>query len=64
MSMCGMQENGGPPTDEEFARHLVTYPDVSWAYRLQGMCVCVFMCCTTLAARYTTLQITYTALHF
>lgn len=29
MSMCGMQENGGPPTDEEFARHLVTYPDVS-----------------------------------
>lgn len=29
MSMCGMQENGGPPTDEEFDRHLVTYPDVS-----------------------------------
>lgn len=44
MSMCGMQENGGPPTDEEFARHLVTYPDVSWAYRLQGMCVCVYLC--------------------
>lgn len=29
MSMCGMHENGGPPTDEEFSRHLVTYPDVS-----------------------------------
>lgn len=29
MSMCGMQENGGPPTDEEFSRQLVTYPDVS-----------------------------------
>lgn len=29
MSMCGMQETGGPPTDEDFDRHLVTYPDVS-----------------------------------
>ncbi|KAM8714331.1 hypothetical protein ACLKA7_014460 [Drosophila subpalustris] len=28
MSMCGMQENGGPPSDEEFDRQLVTYPDV------------------------------------
>lgn len=32
MSMCGMQENGGPPTDEEFDRHLVTYPDVSFKF--------------------------------
>lgn len=44
MSMCGMQENGGPPTDEEFSRQLVTYPDVSWAYSLQCMCVCVHVC--------------------
>ncbi|KAL7737784.1 hypothetical protein ACLKA6_006173 [Drosophila palustris] len=28
MSMCGMQENGGPPSDEEFDRQLVTYPDL------------------------------------
>ncbi|XP_030554752.1 phosphatidate phosphatase LPIN3 isoform X2 [Drosophila novamexicana] len=28
MSMCGMQENGAPPRDEDFDRQLVTYPDV------------------------------------
>ncbi|KAH8261154.1 hypothetical protein KR044_004095 [Drosophila immigrans] len=28
MSMCGMQENGAPPVDEEFDRQLVTYHDV------------------------------------
>ncbi|XP_030554800.1 phosphatidate phosphatase LPIN3 isoform X7 [Drosophila novamexicana] len=27
MSMCGMQENGAPPRDEDFDRQLVTYPD-------------------------------------
>ncbi|XP_032589821.1 phosphatidate phosphatase LPIN3 isoform X4 [Drosophila grimshawi] len=27
MSTCGMQENGAPPTDEMFDRHLITYPD-------------------------------------
>ncbi|XP_070070200.1 phosphatidate phosphatase LPIN3 isoform X3 [Drosophila takahashii] len=28
MSMCGMSEQGAPPSDEEFDRHLVNYPDV------------------------------------
>ncbi|KAH8291115.1 hypothetical protein KR054_008825 [Drosophila jambulina] len=28
MSMCGMPEQGGEPTEEEFNRHLVSYPDV------------------------------------
>ncbi|XP_064544236.1 phosphatidate phosphatase LPIN3 isoform X3 [Drosophila montana] len=28
MSMCGMQENGAPPRDEDFDRQLVTYADV------------------------------------
>ncbi|XP_034655019.1 phosphatidate phosphatase LPIN2 isoform X1 [Drosophila subobscura] len=28
MSMSGMPENGGPPSEEEFDRHLVSYPDV------------------------------------
>ncbi|XP_034108587.1 phosphatidate phosphatase LPIN3 isoform X3 [Drosophila albomicans] len=28
MSMCGMQENGAAPADEEFDRQLVTYHDV------------------------------------
>ncbi|XP_070070199.1 phosphatidate phosphatase LPIN3 isoform X2 [Drosophila takahashii] len=27
MSMCGMSEQGAPPSDEEFDRHLVNYPD-------------------------------------
>ncbi|XP_043663163.1 phosphatidate phosphatase LPIN2 isoform X4 [Drosophila teissieri] len=27
MSMCGMSEQGAPPSDEEFHRHLVNYPD-------------------------------------
>ncbi|XP_064544235.1 phosphatidate phosphatase LPIN3 isoform X2 [Drosophila montana] len=27
MSMCGMQENGAPPRDEDFDRQLVTYAD-------------------------------------
>ncbi|XP_017061324.1 phosphatidate phosphatase LPIN3 isoform X2 [Drosophila ficusphila] len=27
MSMCGMSEQGTPPSDEEFDRHLVNYPD-------------------------------------
>ncbi|XP_034120513.1 phosphatidate phosphatase LPIN2 isoform X4 [Drosophila guanche] len=27
MSMSGMPENGGPPSEEEFDRHLVSYPD-------------------------------------
>ncbi|XP_037717927.1 phosphatidate phosphatase LPIN2 isoform X3 [Drosophila subpulchrella] len=28
MSMCGMSEQGSAPSDEEFDRHLVNYPDV------------------------------------
>ncbi|XP_041565777.1 phosphatidate phosphatase LPIN3 isoform X2 [Drosophila elegans] len=28
MSMCGMSEQGAAPSDEEFDRHLVNYPDV------------------------------------
>ncbi|KRG04414.1 phosphatidate phosphatase LPIN3 isoform X2 [Drosophila mojavensis] len=28
MSMCGMQENGAPPKDDDFDRQLVTYADV------------------------------------
>ncbi|KAH8284612.1 hypothetical protein KR018_005455 [Drosophila ironensis] len=28
MSMCGMPEAGGAPSDEEFNHHLVNYPDV------------------------------------
>ncbi|KAH8402112.1 hypothetical protein KR009_009839 [Drosophila setifemur] len=28
MSMCGMPEQGDAPSDEEFDRHLITYPDV------------------------------------
>ncbi|XP_041447804.1 phosphatidate phosphatase LPIN2 isoform X3 [Drosophila obscura] len=28
MSMTGMPEHGGPPSEEEFDRHLVSYPDV------------------------------------
>ncbi|XP_030388240.1 phosphatidate phosphatase LPIN3 isoform X2 [Scaptodrosophila lebanonensis] len=28
MSMCGMQENGSPPSDADFDRQLVNYPDV------------------------------------
>ncbi|KAH8376251.1 hypothetical protein KR200_011497 [Drosophila serrata] len=28
MSMCGMSEQGGEPTEEEFNSHLVSYPDV------------------------------------
>ncbi|KRJ98357.1 phosphatidate phosphatase LPIN2 isoform X4 [Drosophila yakuba] len=27
MSMCGMSEQGAPPSDKEFDRHLVNYPD-------------------------------------
>lgn len=29
MSMCGMQENGAPPKDDDFDKQLVTYADVS-----------------------------------
>ncbi|XP_033234641.1 phosphatidate phosphatase LPIN3 isoform X2 [Drosophila pseudoobscura] len=28
MSMTGMPEHGGPPSEEDFDRHLVSYPDV------------------------------------
>lgn len=43
MSMCGMSEQGAPPSDEEFDRHLVNYPDVSIVQMAQcyDLCMCL-----------------------